>query len=206
MNSRARGNVPLGMERAFEELRKSQIPWRVLLERIIQKAVPRDITWARRSKKSIACKTYLPSILKERVDVVISIDTSGSIGQKELTDFVSEIVGMARAFQSSINMRILTHDVDVHDDLEIRNGNIDKIKCIKVKGGGGTSHQPVFDYVKEKVRDCKTLIAFTDGFSDLDYFEWNNNEYPFEKVFVLNKEGSDEQMQNKRCKVIKMKE
>jgi predicted metal-dependent peptidase len=206
MNSKARGNVPMGMERVFEQIRKSQISWRVILERVIQKAIPRDITWARRSKKSIACNTYLPSVLKERVDVVISIDTSGSIGQKELTDFVSEIVGMARAFQSAINMRLITHDSEVQDDYDIRNGNIAKIKQIKIKGGGGTSHEPVFEYVKEKMRGCKVLIAFTDGYSDLENFEWDNHKYPFEKVFVLNKDGSDEQMKGKGCKVIQMKE
>jgi len=206
MNSKARGNVPLGMERIFEQLRKSQVPWRVVLERVIQKSIPRDITWSRRSKKSVACNTYLPSVIKERVDVVISIDTSGSIGQKELTDFVSEIVGMARVFQGSINMRLLTHDTGVQDDYIIQNGNIAKIQQIKIKGGGGTSHEPVFDYVKEKIKGCKTIIAFTDGFSDLDSFEWGNHIYPFEKVFVLNKEGTDEQMKDKRCKVIQMKE
>ena len=45
-------------------------------------------------KKSIACNTFLPNILREKVEVVIAIDTSGSIGKKELTDFISEIVGM----------------------------------------------------------------------------------------------------------------
>ncbi|MBE3128433.1 MAG: hypothetical protein IMZ60_02010 [Actinobacteria bacterium] len=206
MSSRARGNVPVGMERIFEQIRKSQIGWRVILERVIQKAIPTDVSWMKRSKKSVACGVYLPSVLKERVDVVISIDTSGSIGQKELTDFVSEVIGMARAFQNHINMRLITHDCEVQNDYEIRNGDIAKIKQIKIKGGGGTSHEPVFDYIKEKVKGCKTLIAFTDGYSDLNNFEWDNHKYPFEKIFVLNKEGTDEQMKDKPCKIIQMKE
>ncbi len=204
MNSKAKGNVPVGMERYFEELRKSQINWRALLFRYIQDMIPRDYTWAKKSKKSVACRTYLPSYTKEKVDVVITIDTSGSIGQIELTDFISEIVGMARAFQNSINMRLLTHDVDVQDDYEIKNGNIEKIKKIQIKGGGGTSHEPVFDYIKEKIRKTKGVISFTDGYSDLNGFEID--DYHFDKVFVISKGGIDEQVQGKKCRVIKIKE
>lgn len=204
MNSKTRGNIPLGMERYFEQLRKSQINWRALLLRYVQDLLPRDMTWTRKSKKSVACHTYLPSYVKEKIDVFISVDVSGSIGQKELTDFLSEIVGMAKAFQNSINMRLLIHDTEVQNDYEIRNGNVDKIKKIQIKGGGGTSHQPVYDYIKEKVRKCKAVISFTDGYSDLNYIEFK--DYPFDKMFVINKGGTDEQVRDKKCKIIMMKE
>ena len=204
MNSKTRGNVPVGMERIFEELRKSHINWRALLWRYVQELIPKDMTWAKKSKKSVACKTYLPSYTKEKIDVYISVDVSGSIGQEQLTAILSEIVGMARTFQNSINMRLLIHDVEVHNDYEIKNGNIAKIKKIKIQGGGGTSHKPVYDYIKEKIKKCKAVISFTDGFSDIDSIDFS--DYPFEKVFVITKDGSDEQMKDKRCKVVMMKE
>jgi predicted metal-dependent peptidase len=111
---------------------------------------------------------------------------------------------MAKAFQNSINMRLLIHDTEVQNDYEIRNGNVDKIKKIQIKGGGGTSHQHVYDYIKEKVRKCKAVISFTDGYSDLNYIEFK--DYPFDKMFVINKGGTDEQVRDKKCKIIMMKE
>jgi predicted metal-dependent peptidase len=204
MNSKARGNLPSGMERYFDELRKNQVNWKALLQRYVQETIPRDFTWAKKSKKSVACNTYLPSVTKEKIDVIVTIDVSGSIGQKELVDFISEIVGMARAFQDNINMRLLVHDTDVQNDYEIKNGNVEKIKRIQIKGGGGTSHDTVFDYIKEKIKRTKAVICFTDGYSNLS--DMNFNDYPFEKIFVINKGGSDEQVRDKKCKIIMMKD
>jgi len=48
----------------------------------------------------------------------------------------------------------------------IRNGSIDDIMKIEAKGGGGTSHIPVFEYCKEHKAGGKLLINFTDGFTD----------------------------------------
>jgi hypothetical protein len=56
----------------------------------------------------------------------LAIDTSGSIGQEELTDFLSEIVGMAKGFKDKLNMTLLTHDCIIQNDYSVENGNIAK--------------------------------------------------------------------------------
>ena len=103
----------------------------------------------------------------ESTKVICSIDTSGSISPHELGQYVSEMLGLARSF-ANVEMRVLTHDVEVHDDIPIRNGDVNKIKRIKVHGGGGTSHRPLFDYIEQRKNqwDTKLLISFTDGYSD----------------------------------------
>ncbi|MHA1855006.1 MAG: VWA-like domain-containing protein, partial [Promethearchaeota archaeon] len=105
--------------------------------------------------------------IKENISVVIGIDTSGSIGQEELTEFLSEVVGIARTY-NNIKMRLLTHDYEIQDDYEVRNGNIKKIMNLKIHGDGGTSHKCVYDYIKQKKIDCRVLVLFTDGYSDLE--------------------------------------
>ncbi len=155
-------------------------------------------------KKSVSVGEYMPDVLKEKIDVAVCIDVSGSVGQKELNDFLSEIIGMARAFQERINMRLLTHEIEINNDWIIENGNIEKIKALKIEGGGGTSHIQPFNFIRENVRDCKAVIFLTDGYSDLNEIEFN--EYPFEKIFVINKGGSDNQLKDKGCKVINLKE
>lgn len=203
VSAKQKGNVPAGLERYIDELKKSQINWKALLQKYVRATIPSDYTWARRSKKSIPTKCYLPGTYSEKIDVCVAIDTSGSIGKEELTEFLSEIIGISKAYQTNLNMRMFTHDVDVHDDYEVRNGNIDKIKNIKIHGGGGTSHIPVFDKIKG-LKNCKMAIFFTDGYSDLDRI--NFKDFNFDKIFVINKHGTEEQVENKNCITIKIKE
>jgi len=202
VSAKMKGNIPLGIERLIGELHKEKINWKALLYQFITREIPYNYTWAKPSKKSISVGTYIPDLLKEKVDITIGIDLSGSIGQEELNDFLSEIVGIAKAFQEQIDMRLITHEVDVNDDYEIKNGSIEKIKQLKIKGGGGTSHKTIFDYIKDNVRGCKCVIFFTDGESDIEEIDFG--QYPFSKVFVISKNGRAKQWDN--CQIIKLDE
>jgi len=101
-------------------------------------------------------------------------------------------------------MRLITHEVDVVDEFEIKNGSIEQIKNIKIKGGGGTAHNKLFKHIQEKIRDCKCCIFLTDGYSDLNEIEFDN--YNFDKLFVISKGGSDNQLENKKCQIIHLKD
>ncbi len=202
--SKMKGDIPAGMERLVENLHKERINWKALLNRFIVNSIPYNYTWQRYSKKSIATGIYMPNILKEQIDICICCDVSGSIGNTELQDFLSEVIGMARAYQERIKMRILTHEVKINDDYEISNGNIEKIKELKIHGGGGTSHKQPFNFIRENIRDCKAVVFLTDGYSDLNSI--NFEEYPFEKIFVISKQGDDSQLKGKRCHIIHLKD
>ena len=205
VSAKQRGRLPLGMERYIDEIKKSQINWKVMLQKLVQSTIPRDFTYMKRGRKSMATKTYFPSVTKEKVDICIGIDLSGSIGKEELTEFMSEVIGMARAYQDTITMRLLTHDVEVHNDYEITNGNVAKIRKLKLKGGGGTSHKPIFKYIDEKVRDCKAVVFFTDGYSDLEDIDFKKHSW--KKIFIINKHGSEDDLKGRSdCITIKMKE
>ncbi len=202
--SKMKGDIPLGMERLVEKLHKEQIDWKSLLYNYISQQIPYNHSYSYPHKKSVACGYYLPHQLKEKIDIVIGIDVSGSVGQKELADFLSEIIGIAKAFQDRIDMRLITHEVDITNDYMIRNGNIEEIKKIKLKGGGGTSHIKPFEYVKKISGEAKCVIWLTDGYSDLNEIDFN--KYPFDNLFVINKDGTDEQLKDKNCQVIKLRE
>ena len=202
--ARIKGDIPNGMERLLGKLHEEKIHWKTLLQRYIVNQLPFDYCYSKPSKKSIAVGTYIPHILKEKIDVVIGIDVSGSIGQKELTDFLSEIMGIAKAYQERIDMKLITHEVDVVDEFEIKNGNIEKIKNLTIKGGGGTAHDKIFNHIQEKVRDCKCCIFLTDGYSNLNEIEFD--DYNFDKLFVISKGGSDNQLKDKKCQIIHLKD
>jgi len=117
----------------------------------------------KQSKKGRVNGYWLPSVEKEKVEVCVVVDTSGSVNKKDLVDFMSEVVGIARAYQNAITIRFITHDTKVQNDLECRNGNIDKILKTSIKGNGGTNFNCVFEYIKEKRINPKVVIFLTDG-------------------------------------------
>jgi predicted metal-dependent peptidase len=196
------GKVPAGIERLIDNIHKSEVNWRTVLLREVQKALPSDYTYARPFKSSYSTGYYMPDVEKDKIDVVVAIDVSGSIGKQEYADFASEVIGMANAFRNRINIRFLTHDVTVHNDYLVENGNVEKIKRLKISGGGGTSHKDIMDYIRDKVRNAKVAIFLTDGYSDLESI--NLEDYRYKKIFVIQKNGRDDCIDKTRNKVIRL--
>jgi len=187
--AKMRGNLPAGLERFVEELLEGKINWKQILNRYLTNNLFSDFSFKRPSKRSQAVGVYLPSAVKENVDVVVSVDTSGSISDEELKEFLSEMVAMARTY-SNIQMTIIVNDCEIKNVYPVHNGSIKKIEEIskKLTGGGGTSHIPVFDWVVENKKDCKVLINFTDGYTEFpERKQWN-----FDVIWVITKEGCDE--------------
>lgn len=183
-----KGNLPLGMERYVDKLKKVEINWKVALRRFIQQTIAIDYTFMKRSNRGISLGIYLPGVKKEKINIVASVDTSGSIEEPELTRYLSEIIGIAKTFREVIDMRIMFHDEEVQADYMVKNGSIPQIMAMKPKGGGGTSHKHLLNTIKKEVRDCKCLVSFTDGYSDIQDIKLR--DYKFPKLFIINKKGT----------------
>lgn len=163
--AKMQGNVPNGVERMVDGLLESKLNWKELLYKYIIKEIPYDYTYSYPHKKSASVGVYMPSVVRETVDIMIAIDTSGSISQEELKEFLSEIIAIAKSF-SNVRMTLIVADCKVHKVYEVCNGNIEKIKSLKMVGGGGTSHIPVYDWILKNKPNARLLVAFTDGWTD----------------------------------------
>jgi len=170
--AKMRGTEPLGIERYIEELHKSKLDWKAILWKFVSNEIPYDFTYMKPSKKAEAVGIYMPSVVRENVDIIVAVDTSGSISNKDLADFLSEIIAIAKSF-NQVRMTLITHDATIQDVYRVENGNIDKIRNLKIHGGGGTSHKDVFEKVEKEYANAKLLILFTDGYSDLEEVESN---------------------------------
>jgi predicted metal-dependent peptidase len=127
--------------------------------------IPTDYTWARPSKKTISTGIYLPSVEKESIEIIAWIDTSGSIGIEDLNLFLSELVGITRCFKN-VDLTIGDCDCAIHGVFTFKNATVNDIQNkVKLKGGGGTSHIPVFNWMKKERPNAKFVICFTDGFT-----------------------------------------
>jgi len=90
------------------------------------------------------------------------LDTSGSISDEDMRQFVSEI----DAIKSQVRARITMHACDAKlvksgpwvfepwEEFQIPN---------KFKGGGGTEFSPIFDWVDQSDSQPDLLIYFTDA-------------------------------------------
>jgi len=180
--AKQRGKETQEIGRLLGELHKEKLNWKSLLNAFISQQIPYNETYNKPNKKSYAYGYYMPSIEKEKIQISVCLDVSGSITQKEFDDFFSEIVGIAKAYRERLKIKFYSHDTKAYCNGVIDNGNIDKIKQIKIKGGGGTSHKDLFEMLKKD--NTKIAIFFTDLYSDLE--EINLNIYPFRKIFISN--------------------
>ena len=85
------GKMGTGGERTVADLLEPQVNWReVLREFITDTCTGSDYaTYNRPNRRLLHTGTYFPSGITEQVDeLVLAIDTSGSIGQRELSAFL----------------------------------------------------------------------------------------------------------------------
>jgi len=160
-NQSAAGNIPAGIKRELAKMENSQLPWHYYIRQRFSRVI-RQRTWMRPSKKFLPI--YTPGTKKVTgINAVFAIDTSGSISDAELRQFVAEIYGLYNAF-NSIHLWIAYCDADVHDMFEIKPKQIQEMIKHPPMGGGGTDFIPVFDLIKKKLHDhIDCLIFATDG-------------------------------------------
>lgn len=197
--SKMRGDTPKGIDRLIKEFSQEKINWRTILNQFISQSLPSDYTYRTPHKKSISVGEYMPNVMKEKIEVAIAIDLSGSVGQEEFSEFFSEIVGIARAYQERIDMEVYTHDTECYFSGLVRNGNIEKLKSLELKGGGGTTFQSVVDKLSEMNKKPKCLIWLTDGYAE------ELPKQPFPILWVLSKRGREDNLL-KSGRVIKLED
>jgi predicted metal-dependent peptidase len=126
----------------------------------------------------------MPSLIGERVGhLVIGIDTSGSVGGKELAEFLSEVQGIAEEVHpEKVDLIYWDGAVAGHEEYDYASvSNI--VSSTKPKGGGGTDPTCVMHYLKEKNIKPEAIIMLTDGYIG----EWGNEwEAPILWTIVRN--------------------
>jgi len=150
-------SIPAEIAKAVDDLINPQLDWRGLLVRFINDHSRNDYSWKKPNKRFMPTY-YLPSNYSEAIDnITIALDTSGSISQKQLKDFLSECVSILNSFTIN-NISVISCDCSIKsiDTVE----NVEDVKTLQMKGGGGTSFHPVFEHCEENPPTI--LIYFTD--------------------------------------------
>ena len=174
------GKVGSGGNRAIDQLLQPEVNWREVLREFITETCRGndDSTWRQPSRRHLAMGMLRPSGITERVgELVIAIDTSGSIGQQELTKCLSEIKGVCDTVRPE-SVRILYWDTKVcsdelYGDVPNACASLEQLtQTTKPAGGGGTRVQCVPDYIRDNNINAQAVIVLTDGYLGGDWGAW----------------------------------
>ena len=169
------GRMGAKMPRAIGELLEPKIDWRDALRDFVSSAMKGkdEFTWRKMNKRQLANDMYLPSMENETIgEVIVAIDTSGSIGGAELTEFATELASICDLVQPDA-VRVLWWDTMVHGEQVFKAESYGQIaSLLKPLGGGGTHVGSVATYINEKKLNAECVIVFTDGYVEHD-IEWN---------------------------------
>lgn len=157
--AKGRGSLPGGLQRLIDEFTDPKVDWREKLSRWVgENGRRQDYTYGRPSRRSESVGQYLPSLKKYGIqDVTVMVDTSGSIGDKQLKEGLAEIQGVCEDL--GIGVRAMVIDAAVHDDVMVEDAHELQEK---LAGGGGSNFCPGFEKLAEEGYEG-VVIAFTDG-------------------------------------------
>jgi len=184
--AKSQGKLPGGMNRIIDELLKPKVVWKQLLMKFLRPHIqPVDWTYQRPHKKSQVLEVFMPNTIREHCEVEVVVDTSGSVSQEELKEFISEIVAIAQSMQH-VKMGVTFVDAEIHTRYEVENGDIPKILAMKPGGGGGTDMELGLDHIKKTQREVPCVIVLTDGYTS---FNRKAKDYPFDVIWVITEHG-----------------
>ena len=168
------GSLPLGVERLIKQHTNPVMPWRELIQTNLTSAIRTDYSWMRPSRRGWHMDAIMPGMNPgEEIDVVVAIDMSGSISNKQAQQFLGEIGGMMNSFDG-YKVHVFCFDTETYNPKDFSSENMDLIEEYEPMGGGGTDFDCIFQYLKDNAIDPKRLIVFTDGYP---FGSWGDADY-----------------------------
>lgn len=151
-----RGNVPGEIEGVIvvEQIVPPKFDWRGYIRRftgISTKVFTKKI----RRKENRRYEENPGLKIKMRQHMLLAIDTSGSVSNTELQEFMGEI---HHIYKAGVDVTIMQCDTSIRS-IEAYKGKNE----INVVGRGGTEFDPVLDYYNANQKKYTSLVYFTDG-------------------------------------------
>ena len=175
------GNVPANIARMIKELTEPKMNWREILRQQIQSTIKNDYSFMRPNRKGWHMSAILPGTqFEETIDICVAIDMSGSIGDEQAKDFLSEIKGIMQEYRD-FKIKVWCFDTRVYNEADFDGYNMDEFDEYEPKGGGGTEFDANWDYMKEHDINPKKFIMFTDGYP---WGSWGDENY-CDTVFII---------------------
>ena len=175
------GKVPAGIQRMIKNLTEPKMDWRSLVQQEIQSIVRNDYSFTRVNRKAMHSGAVLPGMKEATtIDVAISIDMSGSIGDEDARVFLSEIKGIMDQYED-FKIDLWCFDTEIYNWKRITHDEAHELEEYEPQGGGGTDFEANWRFMEEMGIQPKKFIMFTDGYP---CGGWGDEDY-CDTVFVV---------------------
>lgn len=166
--ARQMGRMPAHLARAVGGVLAPPTAPLDLLRNYMQQVVRDDESWARRNRRFAA--VYLPDRHSVKLGpIAIIVDTSGSIGEKEINAAIADIREIAEELEPE-RIHLIGADAEVSSEQVLERG---EEVLVRLNGGGGTDMRVPLEHVAQ-YEPC-VVVLITDG-----YTPWPDSEpdYP----------------------------
>lgn len=199
-SERLRGTLPGAFQRLLKEITEPVVDWKDKIAAMMaRKLGSGSYSWRRPDRALIVRDVYAPGRTGFGCDtVVIAVDTSGSIGEKELNMFFGEMSGILEDARPK-NLYVIWCDAKVHRVDQVEDAaDLPALRAKGAPGGGGTAFEPVFKEIEDMGLVPEALVYLTDGMGSFPARAprypviWGNiyagSKYPFGEVIDIPKQ------------------
>jgi predicted metal-dependent peptidase len=159
----------------IDEINRPDVDLDDVLRRFVGGEQPDDYSYRRPNKKLYhSARMIAPTMDRFGVgNILLAVDTSGSMSDKELTHCLGVINAISEEMSPS-SIRVVCCDMTINSIRDYEAG--EAIMDIKPNGRGGTLVKPVFDHVEDEQLDISQMIYLTD----LEVWDYPDHapEYP----------------------------
>ncbi|ATB68768.1 hypothetical protein SJPD1_0653 [Sulfurospirillum diekertiae] len=145
----------------------------VLKEFLITALFEKNVTYNRPNRKYFQQGLYLPSTQKskEQLELIIAIDSSGSVSLEEYKTFLGIVKEVCESFYE-YSVTLLPFDLHVKEELIVSFDSFNPINSDNLfipKSDGGTNFNAVLDFIDAKyaIRSEQLLMVLSDGEFDI---------------------------------------
>ena len=175
------GNTPAEVQRLIKDLTEPKMNWRELIRQEIKSIISHDYTFINPNRKSQMTGAILPGMnVLDTIDVVMSMDMSGSIGDIQAKDMISEVKGVMEEF-TGYKIKLWCFDTKVYNEQDFSSDGAEDLLDYEVMGGGGTDFMANWTYMKQHDIQPKKFIMFTDGYP---WDSWGDPDY-CDTLFII---------------------
>ena len=182
------GDMPGSLIRRITELIGTRVPWYKYLRRYLSNIMQDDTSFDTPDKNHIYRKMILPGPYEDEnyiEDILFLIDTSGSISEEDLNNFLFQAYNICKDFEA--NGKVIFFDSIVQDVFDINKENLNKLPLY---GGEGTDVNVALKYVKDKKLKYSCILVLTDGYFNSPQVFLRN------VIWCLTEDGTEEAIKN----------
>lgn len=155
------GKMGANMARMVNIMVQPSLPWRMILARYVSSNARDDYSYSRPSSRR-GDPAVFPSLRSAQLNLTVVIDTSGSLSDREISEFVSEISAIKGTMRARI--QLMTCDAKLAEGCPWTFEPWEEVLIPeKMTGGGGTSFIEPFKHAELQDAAPDALIYFTDA-------------------------------------------